>query len=105
MNRLCAATVILVISSASPYVMAENYLPGEPLPRSKPLLERLSDAFFPGFHQQSDERYGNTFVEPRSSDYAFADEISRRDDSLLRTPGIVSSKQEAPVGNVFNFRF
>ena len=105
MNKLFATAAILVISSASPYVLAENYLPGEPLPRSEFLLERLSNAFFPGFQQQSEDRYGNTFAESRSDGYVFADEISRRDDSLQRTPGIISSKQEAPVGNVFNFRF
>ena len=105
MNRLFVATAILVISTASPYALAENYLPGEPLPRSESLLERLSDAFLPGFRQQSDDRYGTAFVESPSGSYVFADEIARRDDNLHRTPGITSSEQEVPVGNVFNFRF
>lgn len=105
MSRLFAITVILVISAASPYALAENYLPGEPLPRSESMLERIRAAFFPGFRQQSNNTYGNTFVESRTDSYVFADEINRRNENLNRTPGTVSSKPEAPVGNVFNFRF
>ena len=105
MNKLFVATAILLTSAVSSYALAENYLPGESLPRSESLLERLSDAFLPGFRQQSNDRYGNAFVESRSDSHVFADEIARRDDNLHRTPGIISSEQEAPVGNVLNFRF
>ena len=105
MKKLFAITAFLAISIGSPYALAENYLPGEPLPRSESLLERLSNAFFPGLQQQSDKRYGNTFVETRQDNYVFADEIARQDDKLRRSPGIISSTQETPVGNVFNFRF